>query len=288
MSTTFHHDHERAVVRFGGDLDWASAMEFVDIVDGLVSHYFYKRTKVVVTSPGGATAALDHVVRALERWRNASADAPPHHADPTDRFVAERLADAAAAKGRMRKARSVRALARAVGRAVDAAVERGDRARVTRLYRALFATGLSISAELARTLRLIDRIGVPDACALRPAERPGLTVPEWRALYPPHGTVPRKLLTRHVAILGETGSGKTVSAILPVVGPSPMTPPGSATTANVRPACVAGRTGLNPPSGVARAAPKVAARKYQPGARSRISASANCASAVRTLRRLRR
>ena len=296
MSTTFHHDHERAVVHFGGDLDWASAMEFVDIVDGLVSHYFYRRIKVVVTSPGGATAALDHVVRALERWRNAGvaihtrvvaeaasaaavlvslgddraaepgarlmyhysrvidarevtahasthihsaltrvdrqmverivtralrtagADAPPHHADPTDRFVAERLADAAAAKGRMRKARSVRALARAVGRAVDAAVERGDRARLTRLYRALFATGLSISAELARTLRLIDRIGVPDACALRPAERPGLTVPEWRALYPPHGTVPRKLLTRHVAILGETGSGKTVSAILPVVG----------------------------------------------------------------------
>ena len=296
MSTTFHHDHERAVVHFGGNLDWASAMEFVDIVDGLVSHYFYRRIKVVVTSPGGATAALDHVVRALERWRNAGvaihtrvvaeaasaaavlvslgddraaepgarlmyhysrvidarevtahasthihsaltrvdrqmverivtralrtagADAPPHHADPTDRFVAERLADAAAAKGRMRKARSVRALARAVGRAVDAAVERGDRARLTRLYRALFATGLSISAELARTLRLIDRIGVPDACALRPAERPGLTVPEWRALYPPHGTVPRKLLTRHVAILGETGSGKTVSAILPVVG----------------------------------------------------------------------
>ena len=191
MSTTFHHDHERAVVHFGGNLDWASAMEFVDIVDGLVSHYFYRRIKVVVTSPGGATAALDHVVRALERWRNAGvaihtrvvaeaasaaavlvslgddraaepgarlmyhysrvidarevtahasthihsaltrvdrqmverivtralrtagADAPPHHADPTDRFVAERLADAAAAKGRMRKARSVRALARA-------------------------------------------------------------------------------------------------------------------------------------------------------------------------------
>ena len=51
----------------------------------------------------------------------------------------------------------------------------------------------------------------------RPAGAPGLTVPEWRALYPPSGEVPREALTRHTLVLGETGSGKTASCILPVV-----------------------------------------------------------------------
>ena len=35
--------------------------------------------------------------------------------------------------------------------------------------------------------------------------------------FPPHGEVPRAALTRHMLVLGETGSGKTASSILPVV-----------------------------------------------------------------------
>ena len=70
MSITFHqHRHEQVAVHLTGVLTWPAAMEFVDTVDALVDNYFYERVEVLVSSPGGLTAALDHVVRALERWR---------------------------------------------------------------------------------------------------------------------------------------------------------------------------------------------------------------------------
>ena len=50
-----------------------------------------------------------------------------------------------------------------------------------------------------------------------PAMIAAVTVPEWRGLYPPDGWVPREALCRHALVLGETGSGKTASVILPVV-----------------------------------------------------------------------
>ena len=92
-----------------------------------------------------------------------------------------------------------------------------DRDTFVRLYRRLFETELWISSRVARALRLIDRIG---SAAGVPAPDPGggaLAVPEWRALFPPRGDVPRPALTRHTLVLGETGSGKTASSILPVV-----------------------------------------------------------------------
>ena len=45
----------------------------------------------------------------------------------------------------------------------------------------------------------------------------GIRVPEWRAVFPPHGRIPAAALCRHTFILGETGSGKTASDILPAV-----------------------------------------------------------------------
>ena len=53
-----------------------------------------------------------------------------------------------------------------------------------------------------------------------------MTIPEWAALYPPAGEVPRALLTRHVLALGETGSGKTVSVVLPVLAALARAPEG--------------------------------------------------------------
>ena len=92
-----------------------------------------------------------------------------------------------------------------------------DRKALTRLYRLLFEAELSVSAGLAVALRLIDRIGPSPAAAPCPLRAAGLTVPEWRVLYPPDGEIPREVLTRHTLVLGETGSGKTASCILPVV-----------------------------------------------------------------------
>ena len=111
----------------------------------------------------------------------------------------------------------LRKLARALGRTVGDAIRAAHRETLTGVYSALFAIELPVSAQLAFTLHLIDRVGTLHSGLERPPEPVGLVVPEWRALYPPEGAVPRSALTRHALALGETGSGKTASAILPVV-----------------------------------------------------------------------
>ena len=110
--------------------------------------------------------------------------------------------------------------AQVVGHYVNRAVRDGDHEALLVLYSALLDHGGVISAALAVTLRLADRIGSAESAQVRfdgLAASALLPVPEWFALFPPDGEVPREVLTRHVLILGETGSGKTASAILPIV-----------------------------------------------------------------------
>ena len=114
--------------------------------------------------------------------------------------------------------RTVRGLVRSVGGLVDEAVRTKDERTLARIFGHLAEIDLPISAPLARTLRLVDRVGgSPRARGVKASATPGLVVPEWRAIYPPSGDVPREVLARHALILGETGAGKTASAILPVV-----------------------------------------------------------------------
>ena len=111
-------------------------------------------------------------------------------------------------------------LAQVVGHYVNRAVREGDHEALLVLYSALLDHGGVISAALAVTLRLADRIGSAEPAQARfdgLAASALLPVPEWFALFPPDGEVPRDVLTRHLLILGETGSGKTASAILPIV-----------------------------------------------------------------------
>ena len=91
-----------------------------------------------------------------------------------------------------------------------------DGAGLRRLYDELFAFDAPISAALARELRLLDAVVNPGARESR-AERPDAAcrIPEWRAAFDPDGSVDRRVLCRHVLILGETGSGKTASRVLP-------------------------------------------------------------------------
>ena len=122
--------------------------------------------------------------------------------------------------GRSRKGGKVpckpRKLAQALGRYVDQAVRGRDRKALRSLYRRLIATEGTLSAPLARSFRLVDRVGAGAEAALDGRAPDGLTVPEWGVLFPPDGTVPREVLCRHALVLGETGSGKTASCILPV------------------------------------------------------------------------
>lgn len=88
--------------------------------------------------------------------------------------------------------------------------------KLNQLYQTLFDLERPISAALAIELRLVDGF-VDDDGHRTDNNEDGLEVPEWSSLYPPTGQVGREVLCRHKLILGETGSGKTASGILPVV-----------------------------------------------------------------------
>ena len=93
-----------------------------------------------------------------------------------------------------------------------------DAASLGRLYGALFELDASISAALAKELLLVDAAVAPGGAA-KPSGVAGgcFRIPEWRAAFRPDGRLDRRVLCRHVLILGETGSGKTASGVLPVV-----------------------------------------------------------------------
>ena len=189
---------------------------------------------VMAPEPGSLTAAgaraLERTLletdarmltRLAERTLATGADAPRRAgAENSDREVLEALMQGRRSRARTRSAGGdVRRLARALARRVERAVRRRDAAALGRLYARLVLLDCPISASLACTLGLIDRV---DEAGYRPrgtdpASSASLTVPQWRALYPPNGEVPLAVLTRHVFACGETGSGKSASAILPVL-----------------------------------------------------------------------
>ena len=154
-------------------------------------------------------------------------DAAPCQAEPSDREVLEHVAAAITlppASSRRRK--RVKQMAERLGRALDEAVRARDRKTLSGAYRALAGLDRFISAPLARTLKLIDRIDeAGDTRGPRPDAQDGLAVAQWRVLYPPSGTVPRWVLTRHLLALGETGSGKSESVILPLLAALTREPP---------------------------------------------------------------
>ncbi len=84
-----------------------------------------------------------------------------------------------------------------------------------RIYRTLFTLDRAISPALARELLLIDGIGNGRDGARCPTG-PSLRVPEWGSIWP-EGRVDLQHLRRHTLILGETGSGKTASGVMPLL-----------------------------------------------------------------------
>ena len=197
--------------------------------------YHHARANNVNDLTASAITALHSNLRRLDdgmvgilaaRALAATADTPnvPHKSERSDRQVLERL-HAALKPGKRKSHPKRRQLARAIGHAVECACRDGDHDTIKAIYRCLFETEAPISAKLARTLRLIDRIGSRTAEDFRVEGTPGLTIPEWRVLYPPKGEVPRECLTRHTLVLGETGAGKTASCMLPVVAALARTRP---------------------------------------------------------------
>ncbi len=102
---------------------------------------------------------------------------------------------------------------------VAAAFESENPSALRRLYSDFCALDSPVSPYLARELGLIDGVGDSSPDTRERIEDPndgGLAVPEWEALYT-GGLVPRAAFTRHTLILGESGSGKTASGVLPVL-----------------------------------------------------------------------
>ena len=166
--------------------------------------------------------------------------------DHCDRRVLELLGPRLPSGG-ARPPRSARSALRLLARQVHRAVRARDRVALATVYRELFALEAPISGRLARTLRLVDTVVAPAAvadlaprlsaaCADPVSGRPGsfpdpgpgeawLRIPQWHSLFPFHGDVPRELLGRHFLALGETGSGKSVSVVLPMVRAIVAAPP---------------------------------------------------------------
>ena len=130
--------------------------------------------------------------------------------------------------GREFRARSMReeedrkkCLAAVRGRVADDCEGHTDAAGFFELYHELFDIDAPMTGALACELRLIDRlVDDPDARTSETATDSGantVRIPEWHRLFPPDGDIHRSALCRHVMVFGETGSGKTKSAILPVL-----------------------------------------------------------------------
>lgn len=178
----------------------------------------------IVTRQGAAAIGAyldrtDHgmVQRLASRIQGAAEpDTPPEKAaeclsEPDAAILEGLLKPHRPASGPLESVRAVRGL-RADCRAG------GDSAPVEDMLRRLFEADLMISAHLALELGLIDRVlpqgGSPDERAEAAADS-ALRVPEWRALHP-DGLMDKALLRRHTLILGESGSGKTASGVLPL------------------------------------------------------------------------
>ena len=200
----------------------------------LLYHLFRMPSNAPVTASAAALMVAD-LTRLDEQYVGRLVDRAMADADgatmvsvdvePSDLQVL-RLLTADLPSGAKGRARTLRALARELERAVRRALRANDRAGLAEIYRKLCRSELPVSPAVARTLRLVDRVGPPESVPARATGEPGLVIPQWATLYPPAGEVPREILTRHTLALGDTGSGKTCSAVLPVVRALLDAPPG--------------------------------------------------------------
>ncbi len=168
-------------------------------------------TATQAASIATALHSVDGELLGLLAERAAQSPAPPS-ATPAEQFTpADWQMIARLAPGNARRPdTALRRFRKRVSQAFDSPE------KLRALYANLCGLDGPVSPYLAVELGLIDQVGDGEQGAGDRASDPGLTIPQWDRLYP-QGRVPRYALTRHSLILGESGSGKTASGVLPVL-----------------------------------------------------------------------
>ena len=142
---------------------------------------------------------------------------PVHGAEPSDREVLERLCIGAVLDPEDTAPVRIQNLATALGFTVEEAIEANDRESITRLYRRLFEIDNPISARLAKTLRLVDRVGDSNAGSALGPDSSSFDVPEGIPFASPGGMLAPETLLRHVLVLGDHAGAATSLCLAPMV-----------------------------------------------------------------------
>ena len=142
---------------------------------------------------------------------------PVHGAEPSDREVLERLCIGAVLDPEDTAPVRIQNLATALGFTVEEAIEANDRESITRLYRRLFEIDNPISARLAKTLRLVDRVGDSNAGSALGPDSSSFDVPEGIPFASPGGKLAPETLLRHVLVLGDHAGAATSLCLAPMV-----------------------------------------------------------------------
>ena len=178
---------------------------------------------LTATDAGNAAATLTHtderdIARLAERGVEAAKDIKKRRAE-VDAFEPgdwSTMALLLATQSKAVEAKDKAGMLDGLRKHLDGdAVDTANVEALANTYRTLFSMDREISASLARELYLIDRVGRSRESKRRTRDG-SIPVPEWKSLWP-GGRVELQYLRRHALMLGETGSGKTASGIMPLV-----------------------------------------------------------------------
>ena len=182
----------------------------------------YRRGQLSARECDDLRAALlrsdDEVIqRLVERAFSRPDTVPVHGAESSDRDVLEGMCIGAPPDPENTAPVRVHTLAIALGSTVDEAITGNDRESMAGLFRRLFEIDKPISGQLAKTLRLVDRVGDLTAGTAVGPDSFSSVVPDEIPFASPAGDIARETLLRHVLVLGGDAGAATSLCFAPLV-----------------------------------------------------------------------
>ena len=182
----------------------------------------YRRGQLNAQECDDLRAALlrsdDELIRRLvERAFSGARTDPEHGALSSDRDVLEGMCIGAPPDPENTAPARIQTLAIALGSTVDDAIAGHDRKSLTGLYRRLFQIDKPISGRLAKTLRLVDRVGDADSGSPAGPHIPSFRTSEGTPFASPAGELPPETLLRHFLVVGGDSDAATSLCLAPLV-----------------------------------------------------------------------